>query len=249
MQISKYSASGNDFIILIEKKKENREKLAKKLCHRYNGVGADGLIVIIPHKDYDFEWEFYNSDGSEANMCGNATRAVSHFAIENKISINGASKFLTKAGEINSIINGNYINVNIPNLSILDKEIIEDGISWWLIDSGVPHLVSISDNISTFDIKYMKKLRDKYNANINIVKIENREQAYIRTYEKGVENETLACGTGMIASFARLYAEKKSIDNVIFYPKSRDELYLSYKNEKYYFAGQVIKIFTAEVFI
>ena len=72
MTVTKYSANGNDFVIIIRKKKKDRSKLAKKLCHRQNGVGADGLVVVIPHQEYDFEWDFYNADGSRATMCGNA---------------------------------------------------------------------------------------------------------------------------------------------------------------------------------
>ena len=82
MKITKYSANGNDFIIFIAQKKIDRSELAKKLCHRQNGIGADGLVVVLPNKDYDFEWDFYNADGSHANMCGNASRAVAHFANE-----------------------------------------------------------------------------------------------------------------------------------------------------------------------
>ncbi len=68
MKVTKYSANGNDFIIFIAQDRANRSELAKKLCHRQNGVGADGMVVVLPHKEYDFEWEFYNSDGSLANM-------------------------------------------------------------------------------------------------------------------------------------------------------------------------------------
>ncbi|HFU75246.1 MAG TPA: diaminopimelate epimerase, partial [Arcobacter sp.] len=73
MTVTKYSASGNDFIIIIRKKKKDRSKLAKRLCHRQNGVGADGLVVVMPHAEHDFEWDFYNADGSRATMCGNAS--------------------------------------------------------------------------------------------------------------------------------------------------------------------------------
>jgi len=87
----------------------NRSELAKKLCHRQNGVGADGMVVVLPHKEYDFEWEFYNSDGSLANMCGNASRAVAHFAHEKGISKDGVAEFLTGAGVIRATINGLYV--------------------------------------------------------------------------------------------------------------------------------------------
>ncbi len=107
--VTKYDASGNDFIIFHDNKKRDRASLAKALCDRQKGVGGDGLVVLIPHKDYDFEWEFYNSDGSSALMCGNATRAVSHYAIEKGISVDGRTEFLTGAGVIRTEVNGDYV--------------------------------------------------------------------------------------------------------------------------------------------
>ena len=76
MQLHKYNANGNDFIIFHSFIKKDRSTLAIELCDRHKGLGADGLIVLIPHKDYDFEWEFYNADGSLANMCGNGSRVA-----------------------------------------------------------------------------------------------------------------------------------------------------------------------------
>ena len=99
MFISKYSASGNDFVILHSFKKEDRSELAKKLCDRKNGIGADGLIVLVPHKNLDFEWEFYNADGSYAAMCGNGSRATAHYAYNYGLA-NKEMKFLTGAGII-----------------------------------------------------------------------------------------------------------------------------------------------------
>ncbi len=110
MIVTKYSANGNDFIIFIAQEHKDRSDLARRLCHRQNGVGADGMVVVIPHTNYDFEWEFYNSDGSVASMCGNASRAVAHFAHEKGISKGGRSEFLTGAGVLEHI-NGLYVVV------------------------------------------------------------------------------------------------------------------------------------------
>ena len=86
MKLSKYSANGNDFIIFHSDIKANRTNLAKELCHRQDGVGADGLIVLVPHESLDFEWEFYNADGSHADMCGNGSRATAHYAYNNSLA-------------------------------------------------------------------------------------------------------------------------------------------------------------------
>jgi len=248
MTVTKYSANGNDFIFFIAQKKEDRSQLAKKLCHRQNGVGADGLVVLLPHAKYDFEWEFYNADGSHADMCGNASRAVAHFAHEKGIAKDNKAEFLTGAGVIRATINGLYVVSDMTKPTILRDDIEAYGYRWWLIDSGVPHLVSIRDNIEEFDIEQARELRHKYNCNVNICRVEN-DTMYVRTYERGVEDETLACGTGMVACFIRSHKEKKVSNQVKVFPKSGDELYVSYENEIYRFGGKVTKTFIAETLI
>jgi len=245
MTVTKYSANGNDFVMFVAQEKEDRSALAKQLCHRQNGVGADGLVVLLPHKTYDFEWEFYNSDGSSANMCGNASRAVAHYAHEKGISKDGKSEFLTGAGVIRATINGLYVVSDMTEPDIMRTDIEEEGETWWLIDSGVPHLVSIRDSVDSFDIEQARRLRHKYNANVNICKVEG-DTMYVRTYERGVEDETLACGTGMVACFIRSFKEEKVPSQVKVHPKSGDELYVSYEEGVYRFGGKVTKTFIAE---
>ena len=147
MTVTKYSANGNDFVMFIAQKGDDRTELAKTLCHRQNGIGADGLVVLVPHDEYDFEWEFYNSDGSQADMCGNASRAVAHYAHEKGISKDGKAEFLTGAGVIRATINGLYVVSDMTEPDIKREDIEEEGETWWLIDSGVPHLVVVRDSI------------------------------------------------------------------------------------------------------
>ena len=248
MTVTKYSGNGNDFVMFVAKQKADRSALARKLCHRQNGVGADGLVVLLPHETYDFEWEFYNSDGSQADMCGNASRCVAHFAHEKGISKDGTSEFLTGAGVIHATINGLYVVSDMVEPDIQREDIEEYGETWWLIDSGVPHLVAVRDNLDTFDLEQARRLREKYNANVNICKVED-DTIYVRTYERGVEDETLACGTGMVACFIRNHKEGKVPDQVKVHPKSGDELYVSYEEGVYRFGGKVTKTFVAETFI
>lgn len=245
MTVTKYSANGNDFVMIIKKKKKNRSKLAKRLCHRQNGVGADGLVVLIPHPEYDFEWEFYNADGSTATMCGNASRAVSHFAIQKGISQDGTAEFLTGAGVIRARVNGLYVVSDMTKPIILSQDIQEDNEKWWFVDTGVPHLIAIRDNIEEFDLKQARRLRDKYNCNVDICKVEGNT-LYVRTYERGVEDETLACGTGMVASFVRAYGEKLVDKEVQVFPQSGDELYISLEDDIYKFGGKVTQTFVAQ---
>ena len=248
MTVTKYSANGNDFIIFHAQEKRDRSELAKKLCHRQNGVGADGLVVLLPNTEYDFEWEFYNSDGSLANMCGNASRAVAHYAHEKGISKDNKSIFLTGAGVIKATINGLYIVSDMTKPIIHQTDIEEFGHNWWLIDSGVPHLVSFRDSVDEFDIEQMRELRYKYNANVNIYTIKDN-QMFVRTYERGVEDETLACGTGIVACYIKAHKEDMLKEMTQVFPKSQDELYISYEDGVYRFGGQVTKTFIAETLI
>jgi len=246
--VTKYSGNGNDFVMFLAQEKEDRSELAKKLCHRQNGVGADGLVVVLPHRKYDFEWEFYNADGSHADMCGNASRCVAHFAHEKGISKDGVSEFLTGAGVIRATINGLYVVSDMTEPDIIRKDIEEYGENWWLIDSGVPHLVSVRENIDNFNIEEARALRHKYNCNVNICKLEG-DTMVVRTYERGVEDETLACGTGMVACFIRNHKEGKIPDQMKVRPRSGDELYVSYEDGVYRFGGKVTKTFVAETLI
>ena len=250
MQIAKYSANGNDFVIFHTFEKKDRSSLAKKLCHRQDGVGADGLIIIIPHPQYDFEWEFYNSDGSHADMCGNGSRACAHYAFINELASSRMS-FLTGAGVINAKVSKAHGKKKAMVLSeltppeVIDKEITHNGKSWWLLNTGVPHLVNITTNIEEFDILEARELRHKYNANVNIAFVEG-ENLRVRTYERGVEDETLACGTGMAACFYRALQEKLVKDSIEVYPTSGETLYLGINETTITFKGEVKNTFITD---
>lgn len=243
MRISKYSANGNDFVIFHASEKADRGELAKELCHRQDGIGADGLIVIVPHEKYDFEWQFYNSDGSEAEMCGNGSRACAHYAYRHDLAGKNMS-FLTEAGVINAEVDGDMVLSELTPPKILQKDIEHGGKNWWKLDTGVPHLVSFTQNIEEFDIKEARELRYKYNANVNIAFVDG-ENLRVRTYERGVEDETLACGTGMAACFYRAYIEEKVSDSIEVYPRSGDTLYLGMNERTITFRGEVKNTFEA----
>jgi len=251
MTVSKYSANGNDFVVFHTFVKKDRTELAKTLCNRQDGIGADGLIVLIPHAEYDFEWQFYNSDGSEAEMCGNGSRAAAHYAFINELSPANMS-FLTLAGVIKAEVSKSHGKKSAKVLSeltppkIIDKNIEFNGKSWWLINTGVPHLVSFTDDIETFDIVEARELRHKYNANVNIAFVDG-DNLRVRTYERGVEDETLACGTGMAACFYRALQEKKVSDSIKVYPKSGDTLYLGVNERTITFKGEVKRVFVSEI--
>ena len=245
MTVSKYSANGNDFVIFHTFIKKNRSELAKILCNRQEGIGADGLIVLIPHKENDFEWQFYNSDGSEAEMCGNGSRACAHYAFVNELAPSKMS-FLTIAGVINAEVDNSMVLSELTPPQILNTEIDKNGKSWWLLDTGVPHLVSFTQTIEEFDIDEARALRYEYNANVNIAFVDEDKNLKVRTYERGVEDETLACGTGMAACFYRALQERKIGESIKVYPKSGDTLYLGINERTITFKGEVKKTFVTE---
>ncbi|MDD2906478.1 MAG: diaminopimelate epimerase [Sulfurimonas sp.] len=244
MTVAKYSANGNDFVLFHTFIKKDRSTLARELCHRQDGIGADGLIVLLPHSEQDFEWQFYNSDGSHADMCGNGSRACAHYAYTHELAPSKMS-FLTGAGVINARVEDTMVQSELTPPTIIEKNIAHNGKTWWLINTGVPHLVHFTEDITAFDIDEARELRYIYNANVNIAFVDG-ENLRVRTYERGVEDETLACGTGMAACFYRAYSEGKVKNNIEVYPTSGETLYLGMNERTITFKGAVKKTFVAE---
>lgn len=242
LQIAKYCASGNDFVLFHALNGADRSGIAKALCDRQNGIGADGLIVILPHEEYDFEWEFYNADGSTASMCGNGSRACAHYA--HRFGLAPANmQFLTGAGLIKASVEGETVQSDLTPPDVINNEIIENEMKWWLIDTGVPHLVTFDADMDNFDIEMARELRHKYNANVNIAHVLSNKTIKVRTYERGVEDETLACGTGMAACFYRALIEGFVADNTRVYPRSGEVLYLGLNDGTITFKGEVKGVF------
>ena len=241
MKYSKYDASGNDFVIFHTNEKKDYSQLAIELCKKEN---VDGLIVLVPHIVYDFEWLFYNNDGSTASMCGNGTRAVALYAYQNQIT-GTFMKFLTGAGEINCTVEGDIVETQMTKPFEIKEPFEEDGFVCWIVNTGVPHIVIMTDNLDDFNLALCSKLRQKYDANVNFAKVEN-QKLFVRTFERGVEGETLACGTGMVASFLRASNLGLVENSAKVYPKSKEELNLRKDDEVIYFKGKVKFIKTDE---
>lgn len=245
MTYTKYSASGNDFVIFHTFVNKDYSQEAIALCSRTEGIGADGLIVLIPNQEADFQWLFYNSDGSDAAMCGNGTRACAHYAYDNNLAGKKLS-FLTGAGNIACEVRDNIVETQMTDAKIIKKEFQEEGLTWQLIDTGVPHLVAIVDDLDLYDHDLCARMRYAHNANVNFAKISDKK-IYVRTYERGVEGETMACGTGMVACFLRASELSLVDDKTFVYPKSKEELSLKKQNNKVFFKGAVKKVFTTSL--
>ncbi len=204
--------SGNDFILIDNRrnvlKGKNLKDLAMTVCNRHYSVGADGLIVIVPSRKADFKWRFFNADGSEAGMCGNGSRCAARFALIKKIAKKDMA-FETLAGIIHAQVKTNTVRVQLTGAAGLRMNIavpLESGIRMGhFIDTGVPHLVYLSKDIDNEDVDRVGRTTRYHDlfkpagTNVNFVQIQNKHKLRIRTYERGVEAETLACGTGSVA--------------------------------------------------
>ncbi|MDR1451161.1 MAG: diaminopimelate epimerase [Helicobacteraceae bacterium] len=243
MIYGKYCANGNDFLITTAFHGADRGRLAKKVCDRYYGAGADGLIVLLPRVDYDFAWEFYNADGSHAAMCGNGARAAALYAFHN--GLGGAEqRFMTGAGAVSAKIYANgVVEAQLTEYKIARENIKEYGATWQLIEVGVPHLIT-NGRLSIFDRFPLSDLRYKYDANISVYSVRNRA-IRVRTFERGVESETLACGTGMAACYISAFNAKKIASPCIVYPRSGEKVTCSIVDSRVRIKGKVVKLFDA----
>jgi diaminopimelate epimerase len=210
---TKMSGTGNDFIIIDNRRRivedDGLTEFIRNVCRRKMSVGADGLILIESSDKADFQWRFFNSDGSLAEMCGNGARCAARFAYLNGIAGESLS-FETQAGIINGQVKDGGAKVKIPDPAdlCLDYAIgLSDGpLTVSSINTGVPHVVIMQDSVEEVDVFRLGREIRYHDAfapagtNVNFICTQNTGQLAIRTYERGVEDETLACGTGSIAS-------------------------------------------------
>lgn len=213
LEFYKMSGTGNDFILVDNRDAKVPDKdmrhIAERACRRRDSVGADGMIYIVKSDRYDFKWRFFNSDGSEAEMCGNGSRCAARFALLNGIAGEHMT-FETIAGPVSADVSGRSVKVLMPTpkglKTDIDIQLKEgwEGISF--VNTGVPHVVvQVKDikNAPVYEqgrfIRYHQMFQPA-GTNANFMCLKGKNQIYVRTYERGVENETLACGTGSIAS-------------------------------------------------
>ena len=213
IKFSKMSGSGNDFVIIDNRRHIldgiDLSKFITAVCRRKISVGADGLILIEPSDKADFRWRFYNSDGSRAEMCGNGARCAARFAYVNGIAGKNLT-FETDAGIVSGQINADRTKVKMPDPKDLrldySIELADGPLTVSSINTGVPHVVIMHDDIEKVDVFGVGREIRRHEAyapagtNVNFICQQGPGKLAIRTYERGVEDETLACGTGSIAS-------------------------------------------------
>jgi len=218
MEFTKAVATGNDFIIVesralraggAQEAKTYLSGLARKVCDRKRGVGADGLLVIEPSEKADFRMRIFNPDGSEAEMCGNGSRCIALYAATKKIAKNEMT-IDTIAGALKAGVKGDIVKVMLPEPKDIKWNLCLDinkcPYKLNFVNTGVPHVIHFTKDLENIDVKNIGSHIRHHGefapegANADFVKIDGKDTISIRTYERGVEDETLACGTGAVAS-------------------------------------------------
>ncbi|MDH5476528.1 MAG: diaminopimelate epimerase, partial [Cyclobacteriaceae bacterium] len=202
IKFHKYQATGNDFIMIDNRERifpSNNIELVKKICDRKFGIGSDGLILIEPSDQSDFTMNFYNPDGSKS-LCGNGSRCAVNFSKSLGI-IEDETTFMAFDGIHHATIDGDIVNFEMHDVQNVTH--MSDGM---FLDTGSPHYTQFIAKVDGFDVvEEGRKIRygglfHKEGVNVNFIQIKNENEIYVRTYERGVENETLSCGTGVTAS-------------------------------------------------
>tara|TARA_B110000444_G_scaffold25102_1_gene20793 strand:+ start:4671 stop:5450 length:780 start_codon:yes stop_codon:yes gene_type:complete len=235
IKFQKYQGTGNDFIIInnINLNFPVKDKsLINRLCNRKFGIGSDGLILINPSEKNDFDMLYFNSDGSLGSMCGNGARCSVKFAQNNNIIYDKAVFGAFDGNHTGTILGGSVF------LSMNDVRKVKYFGNDLFLDTGSPHFIQIVDDLDNFNVfDHGSKIRNspkfkQEGVNVNFVKVISNSEFYVRTYERGVENETLSCGTGVTAVALAMYKlgltslkkikikTKGGILNVEFKPKA-----------------------------
>jgi diaminopimelate epimerase len=210
----KYQGTGNDFVMIDNRQNtfpKNNTKLIERLCDRRFGIGADGLILLENDNSTDFKMVYYNSDGNESSMCGNGGRCLVAFAKKMDV-INNETTFIATDGLHHATVSEN----GIVSLQMKDVDAVNIQSDYVFLNTGSPHHVTLVDDLEHFDvatngakIRY-SDLYGKAGSNINFVKQISENHFAVRTYERGVEDETLSCGTGVTAVAIAMNATGKT---------------------------------------
>ena len=208
LRFTKMHGAGNDFIMIEDMESSFAESpaLISRLCEFHRGIGADGIILLRPSGEYDFNMRYFNSDGSEAEMCGNGARCTAMFALKSGIAGNKMT-FGTGAGPVSAEVEGTQVRIGLEPVHGLRLGIsLPGGLEAGFVVSGVPHAALITVDARSWDrerfVDTARAVRNhpefgKAGTNVNLVSVSDGDLVY-RTYERGVEEETLACGTGAL---------------------------------------------------
>lgn len=209
----KYEGAGNDFVLLDgrESKIELAGDTIRRMCDRHTGVGADGLMVLMNEEGFDFRMRYYNSDGGEVDMCGNGGRCIVLFADHLGIGSN-EKYFIGRDGKHYAQIISKGDDSALIELEMIDVDSYEYSDKAFSLNTGVPHYVEFVEDVSKVDVlgrgrelRYSERFAAGGGTNVNFVEVAGPGYIKVRTYERGVEGETLACGTGATAAAIATY--------------------------------------------
>ena len=208
MLFTKYQGTGNDFVLIDDRNNTfptHNQALVAQLCHRRFGIGADGLILLQSHADYDFRMVYFNADGAEGSMCGNGGRCIVRFAHELGL-FKTRTRFLAVDGEHLAEIDGDEVRLKMSNVPTpSNASVTEPGTSLFL-DTGSPHVIQFVERLASYDVVSEGRLLRNDAAfspggtNVNFTELLTGDSLFVRTYERGVEDETYSCGTGVTAA-------------------------------------------------
>ena len=252
----KYQGTGNDFVMIDNRTKtfpKNNVAIIKKLCNRYFGIGADGFILLENDDTTDFKMVYYNADGNESTMCGNGGRCIVAFA--HKL---GVFKTKTTFMAIDGLHHAT-INNGIVSLQMIDVATVKIKSEYAFANTGSPHHVQLVEDIKNFDVvstgrKIRNEVYGNEGSNVNFAEQINSDTFRVRTYERGVEDETLACGTGVTAVAIAMHKTKKTTSNAIKLLVEGGSLNVSFdiENDVYknvYLTGPAEFVFTGTISI
>tara|TARA_B110000003_G_scaffold16347_1_gene16200 strand:- start:1014 stop:1796 length:783 start_codon:yes stop_codon:yes gene_type:complete len=229
----KYQGTGNDFIVIDNRLSSfdtNNSSLITHLCNRRVGVGADGLILLESDPKYDFKMVYFNADGQQSSMCGNGGRCIVAFA--NFLGIvQRDAHFSAIDGPHLAVYDNGYVELKMQDvLNVSSKD------DYFIIDTGSPHYVSLKSNLDSLDmasegalVRYSKPFKSS-GINVNFAKKINMNTFAVRTYERGVEAETLSCGTGSTAVALAMYHSGQSSSEVINIKTQGGDLIIKFKS-------------------
>ncbi|MEZ4796428.1 MAG: diaminopimelate epimerase [Flavobacteriaceae bacterium] len=251
----KYQGTGNDFVMIDNRQNifdKNNTKLIAHLCDRRFGIGADGLILLENHQDTDFKMVYFNSDGNESSMCGNGGRCITHFANHLGI-INNEATFMAIDGLHRAKIVGNNIHLQMQDVLSIDKH--KDYV---FLNTGSPHHVELCQNVNQLNVKQegskirYSNLYNEVGSNVNYTEKANVSTFKVRTYERGVEDETLSCGTGVTAVALAMHYIGETEKNLITIDTKGGTLQVSFEEENgtyrnVWLIGSATQVFKGEV--